>query len=205
MSVPSTSWPLRSDYNVAVAAEPNGVERSNGCGERPAHRAEWRVESAPVKIQYQSSIDREYSMPRASSIKALHFFVIVAASALAGCSKTADAPQPDAGANVPPAAQSAPAAKEMNAKEFMVGELVAMSLRDGGIELPNDNQVFGVGRTPEEVAALMGAAGQPADKLQLDIQPLLVRRLDRVFLFVTGAGSNFGPGAGKLAASLAEA
>src|SRR5688500_15891984 len=144
-------------------------------------------------------------MPRGSSLKALHFFVIVAASALAGCSKPADAPQPAAGTIAVPSAPSATAAKEVNTKEFMVGELSAMSLRDGGIELPNDNQVFGVGRTPEEVAALIGAAGQPADKLQLDIDPLLVRRLDRVFLFDTGAGSNFGPGAGKLAASLAEA
>jgi glyoxylase-like metal-dependent hydrolase (beta-lactamase superfamily II) len=144
-------------------------------------------------------------MTRGSSFLALHFFVIVAASALAGCSKTADAPQPDTGTVTAPATQSAPAAREVAVKEFMVGELVAMSLRDGGIELPNDNQVFGVGRTPEDVAALIAAAGQPADKLQLDIDPLLIRRLDRVFLFDTGAGSNFGPGAGKLAASLAEA
>jgi glyoxylase-like metal-dependent hydrolase (beta-lactamase superfamily II) len=80
-----------------------------------------------------------------------------------------------------------------------------MALRDGGIEPPNDNKVFGVGRTPEEVAAVLSAAGQPTDKLQLSIQPLLVKTTDRVLLFDTGAGSNFGPGAGQLPASLAAA
>jgi glyoxylase-like metal-dependent hydrolase (beta-lactamase superfamily II) len=87
----------------------------------------------------------------------------------------------------------------------MIGELSAIALRDGVIAPPNDNKVFGVGRTPEEVAALLSAAAQPTDKLELSIQPLLVQRLDKVLLFDTGAGSNFGPGAGRLGASLAEA
>ena len=42
-------------------------------------------------------------------------------------------------------------------------------------KLPNDNKVFGVGRTPEEVAAVLSANGQPTDKLALTIQPLLVK------------------------------
>ena len=92
-----------------------------------------------------------------------------------------------------------------NVKAFTIGELSAMALRDGGMELPNDNKVFGVGRTPEEVAAVLSAAGLPTDKLALTIEPLLVKAKDRVLLFDTGAGTNFGPGAGKLQASLAEA
>ena len=80
----------------------------------------------------------------------------------------------------------------------MIGVLSAFALRDGGMEVPNDNKVFAVGHTPEEVAALLGANGQPTDKLALSIQPLLVKAADRVMLFDTGAGGNFGPGSGKL-------
>lgn len=80
-----------------------------------------------------------------------------------------------------------------------------MALRDGAMELPNDNKVFGVGRTPEEVAAVLGAAGLPTDKLALTIEPLLVKTTDKVLLFDTGAGTAFGPGSGKLLASFAEA
>ena len=131
---------------------------------------------------------------------------IIAASALAACSKTADAPPPPAAAPASaPAPESPPAAMQVNAQAFKIGELSAWALRDGSIELPNDNKVFGVGHTPEEVAAVLSAAGQPTDKLHLSIQPLLVKTPDHVLLFDTGAGSNFGPGAGQLAASLAEA
>jgi glyoxylase-like metal-dependent hydrolase (beta-lactamase superfamily II) len=132
--------------------------------------------------------------------------VFVAASALAACSKKADAPATDAVA--PPAAAavaSPPVAKIEGVEAFTVGDLSAIALRDGGIEPPNDNKVFGVGRTPEEVAAVLSAAGQPTDKLQLSIQPLLVKTTDRVLLFDTGAGGNFGPGAGQLPASMAAA
>jgi glyoxylase-like metal-dependent hydrolase (beta-lactamase superfamily II) len=92
-----------------------------------------------------------------------------------------------------------------NVKTFQIGELSAVALRDGDMELPNDNKVFGVGRTPEEVAAVLGAAGQSTDKLALNIEPLLVKAKDRVLLFDTGAGGNFGAGAGKLQDSFSEA
>ena len=141
-------------------------------------------------------------MQRSSSL----FYAIVAASALAACSKTADAPPAEAAAPAPaPVAEAPPAPKSENVYAFKIGELSAMALLDGSIELPNDNKVFGVGRTPEEVAAVLSANGLPTDKLQLTIHPLLVKSADRVLLFDTGAGANFGPGAGKLAASLAEA
>jgi glyoxylase-like metal-dependent hydrolase (beta-lactamase superfamily II) len=139
----------------------------------------------------------------------LHFLRLssvaaVVALAVAGCSRTADVQEPpaNAAANVP-AAESAPAAAEpANVNAFQIGQLSALAVRDGGIELPNDNKVFGVGRTPDEVAAVLSAAGLATDKLQLSIHPLLVKTTDRVLLFDTGAGSNFGPGAGQLLASL---
>jgi glyoxylase-like metal-dependent hydrolase (beta-lactamase superfamily II) len=150
----------------------------------------------------------------------LALVAVFSALALAACSKKADVPAPAPAApaaepapapaaEVPPApapaAQVAPAPKEINAKAFTIGDLSAFALRDGGIEVPNDNKVFGVGETPAAVAAVLSAAGQPTDKLALNVDPLLVKSGTQVLLFDTGAGSNFGPGAGKLPASLAEA
>ena len=143
-------------------------------------------------------------MQRSSTALAAMLIAIVAASALAACSKK-EAAQPVAESPAPAPAAVAPAPVSQNVKPFKVGELEAFALRDGGMEIPNDNKVLGVGRTPEEVAAVLSAAGQPTDKLALSIQPLLVKTTDRVLLFDTGAASAFGPGAGKLPESLAEA
>lgn len=86
-----------------------------------------------------------------------------------------------------------------------IGELSGLALHDGALEFPNDNQIFGVGKTPEDVAEVLAAAGLPTDTLGLTISPLLVKAPDRTLLFDTGAGGNFGPTAGNLAKSLAEA
>jgi glyoxylase-like metal-dependent hydrolase (beta-lactamase superfamily II) len=145
-------------------------------------------------------------MLRSTSTRAVAFTAIFAASLLAACSKgVTPPPKADATAPAPPAAEAAPPPKPANTKAFMVGELSATSLRDGYLEFPNDNKVFGVGRTPEEVGALLSAAGLPTDKLQLGLDPLLVQMTGRVMLFDTGAGSNFGPSAGQLSTSLADA
>ena len=107
--------------------------------------------------------------PGASHADGRHplLFAIVAASALAACSKKEEAPPPPAAAPAPAPAAEAPAApKSWNVYAFKIGELSAMALRDGGIEVPNDNKVFGVGRTPEEVAAVLSANGLPTDKLR---------------------------------------
>ncbi|HET9864860.1 MAG TPA: MBL fold metallo-hydrolase [Steroidobacteraceae bacterium] len=124
---------------------------------------------------------------------------------LAACSRKEEAP-PAAASEAPAAAAETQApAPSANVKDFMIGELSALALRDGTLEFPNDNQIFGIGRKAEDVSALLTPAGLPTDKIQLDLDPLLVRTTDRVLLFDTGAGSNFGPGAGKLPNSLAEA
>jgi glyoxylase-like metal-dependent hydrolase (beta-lactamase superfamily II) len=103
-------------------------------------------------------------------------------------------------------ALAAPAlAQADDARTFAIGDFSAMALRDGTISLPNDNKVFGVGQKPEEVAAVLSAAGLPTDHLELSVQPLLVRTAEHVMLFDTGAGGNMGPTAGKLAASMAAA
>lgn len=105
----------------------------------------------------------------------------------------------------PPAAAPPPPPLSQEVRTFSIGAMTAIAVRDGGLELPNDNQVFGVGRTPEDVAAVLGAAGLPTDKLSLSIQPLVVKVGGRVLLIDTGAGTGMGEGAGKLLKSLAEA
>ena len=145
-------------------------------------------------------------MLRSSSTRVLPFVAIIAASLLAACSKKAEAPPAAAAEPAPaPAAEPAPAPKVENSKALMVGGLEATAVRDGFLEFPNDNKVFGVGHTPEEVAALLSAANLPTDKIQLSLQPLLVQTVNGALLFDTGAGSNFGPNAGQLLANLTAA
>jgi glyoxylase-like metal-dependent hydrolase (beta-lactamase superfamily II) len=134
------------------------------------------------------------------------FFAIGFSLVLAACSKPAEAPKAEpAPAAAEPVAEAAAPAAPASFKSFMIGELTGTALRDGKLEFPNDNKIFGVGHTPEEVSALLSAAGLPTDQLELGLDPLLVQAVDHVLLFDTGAGANFGPGAGQLAASLADA
>ncbi len=142
-------------------------------------------------------------MQRKSTTCAVTFIAIVSALAMVACSKKTEAPKEEAATPAAaPAAEAVLAPESPDVHAFKIGELSAMALRDGGMEVPNDNKVFGVGRKPEEVAAVLGANGLPTDKLALTIEPLLVKANDRVLLFDTGAGTNFGPGAGKLQGSL---
>ena len=137
-------------------------------------------------------------MPK-NPIRAAIALAVLSAVALNGCSKRD--PAPPIAQQTPPPAQSEPA----SAGTIRIGELSGIALRDGSLEFPNDNKIIGVGKTPEDVAELLTAAGLPADKLSLTISPLLVKAADRTLLFDTGAGTNFGPSAGNLAQSLAEA
>lgn len=134
------------------------------------------------------------------------FAVLAAATALSACSPVADTTPPHTEAAAPASAsQSAAQPRSEDIGTFAIGDLSAIALRDGALEFPNDNKVFGIGRTPEMVAEVLGAAGAPADTLHLSIQPLLVKAEGRVLLFDTGAGTSFGADAGHLPASLATA
>ena len=143
-------------------------------------------------------------MQHASSTRLLAL-ALVAASVCAGCSRPADTSAEATPAPAPAAETPPPAPKEATQQSFKVGGLTALALRDGKLEFPNDNKIFGLGHTPEEVGALLSAAGQPADQVRLGLDPLLVKTPDRVLLFDTGAGTNFGTGAGQLATSLMDA
>ncbi|MFC5388214.1 MBL fold metallo-hydrolase [Brevundimonas bullata] len=118
------------------------------------------------------------------------------AAALTACSPPADkTPAADASA----AATTVAASPDVH--PFTIGALQAYALLDGRLTVPNDSKTLGVGRTQAEVSAVLTAAGLSADKIDLDIQPLLVRDGERVVLFDTGAGSQMGT-EGKLLASL---
>jgi glyoxylase-like metal-dependent hydrolase (beta-lactamase superfamily II) len=138
---------------------------------------------------------------------AASMFVAIAAAALAACAKKEEAPTPAAAPEPVPAAQTAPPEppKPESFKEFKIGELDAFSLRDGTLEFPNDHKVFGIGKSDDEVNAVLTAAGLPTDKLQLGLDPLLVKTADKVLLFDTGANGVFGPTTGTLQASLKDA
>jgi len=129
----------------------------------------------------------------------------IGALALQACSKSTDTPPAATTAESSATSAAAATAGDSSSHPFRIGELQALALRDGTLEFPNDNKVFGVGHTPEEVSTVLTAAGLPTTTLQLNIQPLLVRTADRVLLFDAGAGSGFGPTAGQLPASLAAA
>ncbi|WP_249040993.1 MBL fold metallo-hydrolase [Marilutibacter maris] len=142
------------------------------------------------------------STVRASSL----FAALAAAMTLAACSQQTAEPQAsgDAATGASPFHTEAPVPDE-NIHGFAIGELSATALRDGALAFPNDNQVFGVGHTPDEVASVLGDAGLATDALELGLQPLLVKADDRVLLFDTGAGAAFGDAAGHLGESLAAA
>ncbi len=60
---------------------------------------------------------------------------------------------------------------------FTIGDLQAAALRDGGLEVANDNKTLAVNKTKAEVDAVLTANSLPTDTLALSVQPLLVRIL----------------------------
>src|SRR5262245_30751869 len=73
-------------------------------------------------------------------IRALPSLCVLLVATLAGCSKPPPEPPP------PP-----PPPPSENVREFSIGGMKGIALLDGGLEVPNNNEVLGVGRTPEEV------------------------------------------------------
>lgn len=123
----------------------------------------------------------------------------------ASCAKKpegqAPAPQPTA----PPAAVAPVPTIDESIKDFRIGALSAMALRDGVLEFPNDGKTVGIGHTPEDTAKLLSAAGLSTTELSFDVQPLLVNAEGKTLLFDTGAGKNMGEGTGKLTESMKQA
>ena len=123
---------------------------------------------------------------------------LIVAASVAACSSRPEAPPQEQGA----ASETVRVSSTNDVRIFSLGEFTATALRDGAFQFPNDNKVFGVGRTPAEVAAVLSPAGLPTDRLEVSVQPLLVQTADAVMLFDTGAGANMGPTGGKLSAAM---
>lgn len=86
---------------------------------------------------------------------------------------------------------------------FRIGQLEAVALKDGSLNIP-----VGAAESPwkntAEVTALLKASGVTDDTIHLSIQPLLIKDGDRVVLIDTGAGGQMGT-EGRLQTSLREA
>lgn len=140
---------------------------------------------------------RKFSMKRFSPVA----FAISLAVGIGGC---ADGTPP---ATAEPAAEAAAgstfeAPMQQDVHRFSIGRFEAFALKDGRLAFPNDGETIGIGRSPDEVGALLRAAGEPVDMLHLSIQVLLVKAGDRVVLFDAGAGDAEAADAGRLPASL---
>jgi glyoxylase-like metal-dependent hydrolase (beta-lactamase superfamily II) len=128
------------------------------------------------------------------------------ASMLGACApETAPATETAAPAATPAAPAIAPIPASADVHAFTIGEYQAAALRDGGMEVPNDNKTLAVNKTKAEVDTVLTANSLPTDKLGLSVQPLLVKTTDKVLLFDAGAGGLFGPTVGKLPTTLATA
>lgn len=99
------------------------------------------------------------------------------------------------------AAAAAPS-REDGVHRFKIGRLDAAVINDGYLGGP----VSAIWKdpSPAEIGQLLTAAGLPADKVELDINVLLVRTGGRVFLIDSGNGPA-APSAGRLISNLAKA
>jgi glyoxylase-like metal-dependent hydrolase (beta-lactamase superfamily II) len=97
-------------------------------------------------------------------------------------------------------ALAGPAPTPPAAESFPLGQFKITALRDALNVVPNNNSVFGVGKTPADVAQVLAAAGAPTDKITLGVDALLVQGAGRIMLFDTGLGPR---AHGQVVASLA--
>lgn len=88
--------------------------------------------------------------------------------------------------------------QEPQAKAFKLGKLDIVALHDAQFTPANDGKTFGVGKSPDDVTAVLKAAGAPTDKIILSVDALLVKSAKRLVLIDTGVG-------GALQASLQQA
>ncbi|EJL21274.1 MBL fold metallo-hydrolase [Novosphingobium sp. AP12] len=96
-------------------------------------------------------------------------------------------------------------AVELQAAPLTIAGYHGFALRDGAFEMPNDGRAFVLGVPTNVTADVLRAHRLASNKFAFSLQPLLVRTEKRVLLFDTGAGRNFGTGAGHILSSLARA
>lgn len=72
---------------------------------------------------------------------------------------------------------------------FSIGAIQVSVLHAGRLAVPNDGSVFGTNASPEQVAEVLSGAGQPGDRIHLDIDVLLVRTDGHLTLIDAGYGA----------------
>lgn len=116
-------------------------------------------------------------------MRTLSLLTVSAAVFLSACA-------PSAGVAPPAAIALQPSAEGVT--RFRVGALEAWSLQDASGGVPNDGRVFAMGERPEDVRAVLEAAGAPTDRLRLDVNVLLVRTGGRLVMVDSGSGNALG-------------
>src|SRR5690606_30990194 len=161
-------WPSRCSWrpstcgsgganNAPLHATPAAHEPRDGRPVRACRLAEGTGASQNPAVHH-----RRDRMPRTHKA-ALPLLAAALGTALAACGGN---PQEPAATVATPATAEVqtPAVSASDAVHaFGIGPLQATALRDGSLSVPNDNAVFGVGLTPDQVSAVLSGASLDID------------------------------------------
>ena len=103
---------------------------------------------------------------------------------------------------IPEAEAAAPALKGPQAGgyyRFSIGEIEAIVISDGGLSFQPIQPTWAPEASKEELEGMLRSAFLPTDRLNLDVNTLLLKIGGELVLVDTGAGGLFGPSLGKMA------
>ena len=109
---------------------------------------------------------------------------------------------------IPEAEAAAPALKGPQAGgyyRFAIGDIEAIVISDGGLSFQPIQPTWAPEASKEELEGMLRSAFLPTDRLNLDVNTLLLKIGGELVLVDTGAGNLFGPTLGKMAERLAAA
>lgn len=109
---------------------------------------------------------------------------------------------------IPRAEAAAPALKGPQAGgyyRFSIGDIEAIVISDGGLSFRPIQPTWAPEASKEELEGTLRSAFLPTDRLNLDVNTLLLKIGGELVLVDTGAGNLFGPTLGKMAERLAAA
>ena len=109
---------------------------------------------------------------------------------------------------IPEAEGAVPALKGPQAGgyyRFSIGEIEAIVINDGGLIFNPIQPTWAPEASKEELEGMLRSAFLPTDRLNLEVNTLLLKIGGELVLIDTGAGNLFGPSLGKMAERLAAA
>jgi len=109
---------------------------------------------------------------------------------------------------IPEAGAAAPTLKGRQAGgyyRFAIGEIEAVVISDGGLSFNPIQPTWAPEASKEELDGMLRSAFLPTDRLNLEVNTLLLKIGGELVLVDTGAGNLFGPTLGKMAERLAAA